>query len=202
MVIVLTILVLKLSLSTGAGANSTPPIDGYMHRSDESLRVCGRHGSLEARRCVCDGGFRLAGPTDIFAFYAGKCSQFECKSDSQCRQFTAMPEATCPVEGWNCECPWRAATGFFEGEDFSRARCMGFMYLLSSRVVSWSVFLMAHMYKIAFFAMLVLSPLGERKVLGRRKKKKGRHGPEKKKGRGRKAKRLTDATRQDDGRTE
>jgi hypothetical protein len=83
-----------------------------------------------------------------------------------------MPEATCPVEGWNCECPWRAATGFFEGEDFSRARCMGFMYLLSSRVVSWSVFLMAHMYKIAFFAMLVLSPLGERKVLGRRKKKK------------------------------
>ena len=44
------------------------------------------HGVWDATydRCVCNRGWKVAGPTDTFAFLQGECAQSTCTSDSQC----------------------------------------------------------------------------------------------------------------------
>jgi hypothetical protein len=101
-----------------------------------------RTGSpIKQSSCVCDEGWRMAGITDTIHFLEGECTQYECTSDEKCKEATGAPEATCPVPGWNCECPFSYAlmSSLMGYETYSNGnsgigaggRCMGILYYLS-----------------------------------------------------------------------
>eukprot|EP00928_Gymnodinium_smaydae_P040051 TRINITY_DN27228_c0_g1_i2.p1 TRINITY_DN27228_c0_g1~~TRINITY_DN27228_c0_g1_i2.p1 ORF type:complete len:557 (-),score=48.96 TRINITY_DN27228_c0_g1_i2:422-2059(-) len=120
--------------------------------------------------CKCDiaAHFRKAGPTDIFDFAWGRCTQYMCSKNATndtCREFLPSDaHATCDVPGWNCKCDWRYATGFFNGYENDRAKCMGMMYFLSDWIVTVVLQIASQAWKP--FALLVCVSIcfGERRI--------------------------------------
>lgn len=135
-------------------------------------RRCG-HGTWDDsyRMCVCSPGWRIAGPTDTFAFLQGRCSQSECQSDSQCTsdlqqgdsQILAHGEsASCMYPGWNCYCGWSYAfADSGTGAENGRAKCMGLPYTLSAsgaRAILWFI---PTSWRYFIFVAALLLPCGQ-----------------------------------------
>lgn len=142
--------------------------------------VCGNnyshrcaHGSWDEDRwlCKCDAGWRVAGPTDTFAFLRGACTQSMCVDDQQCQRDLSSsvisPEdyPSCIHEGWNCYCGWKYAwEESFTGAENERAKCMGVLYVLSisgGRAIVWTV---NKTWRIFAFMALLGLPFGQTHV--------------------------------------
>eukprot|EP00928_Gymnodinium_smaydae_P023067 TRINITY_DN19181_c0_g1_i2.p1 TRINITY_DN19181_c0_g1~~TRINITY_DN19181_c0_g1_i2.p1 ORF type:complete len:544 (-),score=28.44 TRINITY_DN19181_c0_g1_i2:180-1811(-) len=120
--------------------------------------------------CKCDEskGFKKAGFTDFGDFMAGRCTQFMCsRSDTGdvCQDFLPSDaHASCDVEGWNCKCNWRYATGLLNGFENDRAKCMGMLYLFSDWIVTFTIDVAERVWWwFACLAFLSLG-LGERRI--------------------------------------
>lgn len=112
--------------------------------------------------CVCNPGWRLAGLTDPANFLKGRCSQYLCESNEMCsREFSS---STCDVPGWNCNCGWKHATGFFGGDQTQNAKCMGLMYFTSDFLCKAALWLMQEIWKPVLALMCCSVFLGEKQV--------------------------------------
>jgi len=95
---------------------------------DVCIKDCGSHGnfSIDTNVCVCEKDWTTAGITDTIAYFEGTCSQFQCKSDTQCQDLLGLSSASCPKKDWNCAC------GFSHmSYDHGGARCQNFLYTVS-----------------------------------------------------------------------
>ena len=138
----------RLSNESGGGTDEE---EEDTFASKASTRTCGhgrrfRSGATETNDtvydCECHPGWQRAGITDTFEFLEGLCSQYACESAASCRQATGVVDATCPVKGWNCLCPFQfALEGSLMGRETFRdiggsgsgGRCMGLLYYASVR---------------------------------------------------------------------
>ena len=130
------------------------------------------HGVWNAAydRCDCNRGWKVAGPTDTFAFLQGKCAQSTCTSDSQCVRdlgdvLSYGDYAICVHGGWNCYCGWHYAWMHgLTGAESEKAKCMGVLYVLSvsgGRAVLW---VLRHTWSLFIGLSLVCLPLGQSHV--------------------------------------
>ena len=122
------------------------------------------------KRCTCDPGWRVAGPTDTFAFLKGQCTQSECKSDAQCTAdlhdvLAPGDNASCVHTGWNCYCGWYyAGMSSLTGAENERAKCMGVVYVMSisgGRAVWW---FMSNTWLLFLGASFLCLPCGQTHV--------------------------------------
>jgi len=156
--------VLTLILAGHAHARGEPP---GMNMSDRDKDVDCMHGRWTQKEggpgtCVCNPGWRLAGLTDPVNFLKGWCSQYMCESNEMCsREFSG---STCDVPGWNCNCGWKHATGFFSGDQTQHAKCMGLMYFTSDFLCKVALWLMQEIWKFVFVLMSCSLFLGEKQV--------------------------------------
>jgi len=136
----------------------------FAHSEDERC-MHGRlaHGNQEGPdTCVCNPGWRLAGLTDPANFLKGRCSQYMCESSELCSR--EIPGSTCDVPGWNCNCGFAHASGFFGGDQTNNAKCMGLMYWTSDFICRVALWLMEEIWKPAFVLMCCSLFLGEKQV--------------------------------------
>jgi len=96
------------------------------------------HGTFnrDTKACECYKHWSTAGITDTIDFLEGVCEQYHCQSDKICQDVLGIPEATCPVKGWNCYCGWRWSWengwhGYETPEKKGGGECMGIMYTFS-----------------------------------------------------------------------
>eukprot|EP00927_Polykrikos_kofoidii_P060265 TRINITY_DN55286_c0_g1_i1.p1 TRINITY_DN55286_c0_g1~~TRINITY_DN55286_c0_g1_i1.p1 ORF type:complete len:523 (+),score=43.83 TRINITY_DN55286_c0_g1_i1:61-1629(+) len=119
------------------------------------------------RSCSCYEGWRTSGATDSLNFLSGRCEQFMCTSNSDCAKRLGIDNATCLVEGWNCVCGWSHATGFFGGFETpgrGGAKCMGVMYLVSEKMVTFSIWMVQRTWVWMFWLIVLALPFGEKKI--------------------------------------
>ena len=89
------------------------------------------HMSMTTGKCVCDPEWKTAGITDTIDYIKGSCAQFQCQSNTQCRKLLPnVPDATCPVVGWNCDCGFAHA-----GYSNDHVGCMNSMYVLNIHIL-------------------------------------------------------------------
>jgi len=119
-------------------------------------------GKSTQGRCICDAGWRIAGPADPVNFLKGKCSQYMCKSSMDCNR--AFPGSTCDVIGWNCNCGWQHASSFLGGDEAKHAKCMGALFYVSDGICTNTVGLMKWMWKPILILMVCSALLGEKQV--------------------------------------
>lgn len=141
------------------------------HYNDENYTRCG-HGMWNSvyEQCDCYDGWKVAGPTDTFAFLQGKCTQSMCTSNSQCVQdlydvLSYGDDAICVHAGWNCYCGWHYAwMNGLTGAENENAKCMGVLYVLSvsgGRAVLWFI---QNTWRLFAVLSLLCLPLGQTHV--------------------------------------
>ena len=132
---------------------------GQTLKNGVCIRQCS-HGNMSfvTGKCECLPDWETAGITDTIDFIKGSCSQFQCKSDEQCRErLPNVPDATCPVRGWNCDC------GFLHA-DYSnqRAGCMNIMYVLNIKILRVYRYVCLEVFWLVGLIGMVLSiPFGQ-----------------------------------------
>lgn len=145
--------------------------------ASEALRDLCVHGAYNRTTgaCVCDDGWRPAGPTDTLNYLKGVCTQFACSSSRQCRERLGLPGASCPVQGWDCYCGWAfafrgtgsAELGLSAGYQTwgpESAACQGPIFTLQFSI-SWGVFwVLQNFWKVVLLASFLLLPFGQTKV--------------------------------------
>ena len=117
-----------------------------------------QHGnfSIESGECRCNIGWKTAGITDTVNWFKGTCNQYQCKSNLRCAELLPhIPNPTCPIKGWNCDCGFR-----YLGYSDEKAGCMSFMYWLSIKSfrlyrylclkVIWKIFLILGVVSLPF----------------------------------------------------
>mmetsp|Transcript_3444 Transcript_3444/g.8077 ORF Transcript_3444/g.8077 Transcript_3444/m.8077 type:complete len:545 (+) Transcript_3444:51-1685(+) len=121
-----------------------------------------RHGTFndERQACDCHEGWSTAGITDTVDWLEGVCEQYHCDSDSVCQSILDIPDATCPVPGWNCYCGWARA-----GFENSKGECMGFMYTFSVWTTQVVEQLMSHLWKAVLLIAVFMLPFGRKRAI-------------------------------------
>lgn len=130
-----------------------------------------RHGDWDVRKkkCVCFEHWSTAGITDTIDFFEGACEQYQCQSDKICQDVLGIPEATCPVENWNCYCGFKWAF-YSMGHGYETPRkegggeCMGVMYTLSVWGCESLMFFIERAWKYFLGLALFLLPVGRKRA--------------------------------------
>lgn len=123
--------------------------------------------------CVCDEGWKIAGLTDTINNLMGICTQYECTTDERCVAATGVAKASCPIVGWNCECPLSYALkswmmGYETYSDGNSGvgtggRCMGILYYLSVHGSELCNCAFKNGWNAFLILALCLAPFGQRR---------------------------------------
>lgn len=119
-----------LLLGAGAALAASQPSNLSAKNCDHGHPVPAENGQPQ---CVCDEGWRTAGPTDTIHFLEGTCDQYMCRSDEVCDNLLGFKNGTaqCMVPGWNCYCGWKIGFSHPRGFQTKKAKCMGILYTFS-----------------------------------------------------------------------
>eukprot|EP00927_Polykrikos_kofoidii_P027556 TRINITY_DN24190_c0_g1_i1.p1 TRINITY_DN24190_c0_g1~~TRINITY_DN24190_c0_g1_i1.p1 ORF type:complete len:607 (-),score=51.68 TRINITY_DN24190_c0_g1_i1:57-1793(-) len=135
------------------------------HHLDGSY-ACG-HGEYdnELGICRCFSGWKVSDLMDFSRMLQGSCSTIACQSDEQCKLELASDNvlATCPVEGWSCNCGWGYifTNGVFGVPTNQDSKCVGVAGLSIITVSEWMMAFFTHAWRYFCFAAVCLLPFGQ-----------------------------------------
>jgi len=137
--------------------------------TEEDVPFCGEgHWDAVSESCVCNSGWRQAGITDTFHFLEKSCTQFSCQGDSHCQELLGIPDASCPIESWNCYCGWRyafsASFSGFQSKD-GAAKCMGVMYTFAMFMTGLLEVALTRMWALFVGVAVLLLPVGKKRMV-------------------------------------
>ena len=117
-----------------------------------------KHGNYvqNTDSCKCNDGWKKASIIDFLNYLKGSCSQFKCKSSSQCKQLLNINSATCSFKNYDCICPLSKIN--YSNKD---AQCAGIMQTVSWEILKLCYIFYINAYWYFLWAFVILLPFGK-----------------------------------------